>query len=54
MSVPTLLLTLWRWGERARQRRRLRALANDADFLGDIGISRVDALQEAGKPFWRP
>ena len=53
MTVPAMLCTLWRWSERTRQRRRLRALANDADFLGDIGISRADALREADKPFWR-
>ena len=39
--------------ERARQRRRLRALAEDPAFLKDIGISRADALREASRPFWR-
>ncbi|HCB13036.1 MAG TPA: DUF1127 domain-containing protein [Gammaproteobacteria bacterium] len=33
------------------QRRDLLAL--DDAMLKDIGISRVDALQEGNKPFWR-
>lgn len=52
-QAPTLLATVRRWRDLARQRRRLRVLASDPDLLGDIGISRVDALQEAGKPFWK-
>jgi len=35
----------------ARERRQLLALS-DRD-LQDIGISRIDALQEAEKPLWR-
>jgi uncharacterized protein YjiS (DUF1127 family) len=35
-----------------RQRRALLAL--DEAMLKDLGISRVDALQEGRKPFWRP
>ena len=35
----------------ARERRQLLALS-DRD-LHDIGISRIDALQEAEKPLWR-
>ena len=35
-----------------RQRRTLLSL--DAAMLKDLGISRVDALQEGRKPFWRP
>jgi uncharacterized protein YjiS (DUF1127 family) len=35
-----------------RQRRALLSL--DAAMLKDLGISRVDALQEGRKPFWRP
>jgi len=37
--------------QRAVQRRRLAAM--DDRMLQDIGISRVDALREAAKPFWR-
>ena len=45
-STPLLL-----WHERARQRRQLLEL--DDDMLRDIGITRADAVGEAGKPFWR-
>lgn len=41
-----------RWYTVYRQRRAL--LAVDDAFLKDIGLSRVDALAEGGKPFWRP
>ncbi|MCP3866526.1 MAG: DUF1127 domain-containing protein [Gammaproteobacteria bacterium] len=36
---------------RASQRRQLAAM--DDRMLKDIGISRVEALDEAAKPFWR-
>lgn len=39
------------WSERRRQRRALEALSDH--MLSDIGISRVDAEQEAHKPFWQ-
>ena len=39
------------WIERARQRNALAGL-NDQQ-LRDIGITRVDAVRECGKPFWR-
>ena len=39
------------WRETYRQRRALLGLSDT--MLKDIGISRVDALQEGGKPFWR-
>lgn len=42
---------LLEWNERARQRRQLARL--DDYLLRDIGLSRVDAEQEARKPFWR-
>lgn len=37
---------------RTQERRHLLTL--DDRMLRDIGISRVDALREAGKPFWKP
>lgn len=43
---------LWIWQGRVEQRHRLAAL--DARMLADVGITRADALEEAGKPFWRP
>jgi uncharacterized protein YjiS (DUF1127 family) len=39
------------WRRRARSRRELLAL--DDHMLEDIGITRVDALYEVAKPFWR-
>jgi uncharacterized protein YjiS (DUF1127 family) len=41
------------WAERRRQRIALRELADDKHFLGDLGLTREQALTEAGKPFWR-
>lgn len=43
--------TLTTWRQRAVERRQLLAL--DGRILKDIGISRVDAVNEASKPFWR-
>lgn len=43
--------TLHIWHERAAGRRQLLTL--DDRMLRDIGISRADAVNEAGKPFWR-
>lgn len=40
-----------RWIERARERRALAQLDDRA--LSDIGLSRSDAANEAGKMFWR-
>ena len=52
-ALTLRLSTVRRWHAIARQRRQLRALASDEGFLADIGISYVDALQEANKPFWK-
>ena len=42
------------WAARARQRKALGELADLNDHtLKDIGISRDDALREAGKWFWQ-
>ena len=38
---------------RQRQRSRRELATLDQDALKDIGVSRVDALLEANKPFWR-
>jgi uncharacterized protein YjiS (DUF1127 family) len=45
------LLQLQAWAERTRQRRQLAGL--DEHMLRDIGISREQAMAEAGKPFWQ-
>jgi uncharacterized protein YjiS (DUF1127 family) len=39
------------WLHRIESRRELAALSDHA--LRDIGITRVDAIREAEKPFWR-
>ena len=36
-----------------RYRTRIQLAKLDDRMLGDIGISRVDALQESSKPFWK-
>jgi uncharacterized protein YjiS (DUF1127 family) len=42
--------TISLWRSRQRERRALMEL--DDRFLRDIGITRFQAMQEAGKPFW--
>lgn len=42
--------TVKAWTVRARTRRHLRHL--DARLLADVGLTRVQALEEAHKPFW--
>ena len=39
-----------RWAELSRQRRELAQLSDE--MLKDIGLSRVDTLREANRPFW--
>lgn len=41
------------WHYRCRRRERAQLLAMGERERRDIGISRYDALREAGKPFWR-
>jgi len=43
------LLALWQ--RRSVDRQRLHDM--DERLLKDMGIDRIDALQEAAKPFWR-
>ena len=58
-SERTAPVVNWRslldiWAARARQRQALGELADLNDhILKDIGISRDDALREAGKWFWQ-
>ena len=42
-----------RWVQRRAQRTALRDLAANDHLLADIGLTRAQALREAGKPFWR-
>lgn len=51
VSLARVWAQIQDWREIYRQRRALLGLS-DA-MLKDIGISRVDALQEGNKPFWR-
>jgi uncharacterized protein YjiS (DUF1127 family) len=37
---------------RSGQRRALCELAQDTRLLSDIGLTREQALREAGRPFW--
>ncbi len=46
-----LLLAVDSWLERRRQRRSLLELSDH--MLKDIGVTRVEALREGAKPFWR-
>jgi uncharacterized protein YjiS (DUF1127 family) len=49
--VARMVATASAWHERARQRRALMQLSDH--MLRDIGITRAEAIGEAGKPFWR-
>jgi uncharacterized protein YjiS (DUF1127 family) len=42
---------LLEWQERSRQRSMLARL--DEHLLRDLGLTRADAEEECGKPFWR-
>jgi uncharacterized protein YjiS (DUF1127 family) len=48
-----LLSKLLRWTERSRRRAAFRDLAEDPHLLNDVGLTRREAMDEAGKPFWR-
>ena len=50
-AVARLFDLLLTWQARANDRRHLAEL--DSRILTDIGLSRVDAIKEASKPFWR-
>lgn len=43
----------WGWLDRPFQRIALREIAEDPHLLGDLGLTREQALREAAKPFWR-
>jgi len=48
--VAAAWVLLTSWIERARQRNALAGL--DDHQLRDIGVTRLDAVREAEKPFW--
>jgi uncharacterized protein YjiS (DUF1127 family) len=49
--LSSLVGTIVIWLNRRQGRRDLSEL--DDRLLADVGISREDAVWEAGKPFWR-
>ena len=49
--VAAAFVLFARWIERVRQRQALAEL--DDHMLRDIGVTRVEALRECAKPFWR-
>jgi uncharacterized protein YjiS (DUF1127 family) len=52
-ALSACLNTVAAWIIRSGQRRALRELAEEGRLLADIGLTREQALGEAGKPFWR-
>jgi uncharacterized protein YjiS (DUF1127 family) len=48
----SILGVLWLWWHRHRSRQLLAEM--DERMLKDIGVSRMDAREEARKWFWRP
>lgn len=55
-QVNSWLALLDRWlshSERSHQRSDLREIADDAHLLADLGLTRDEALKQAGMPFWR-
>ena len=51
--LSTCLSIVGTWIARSVQRRLLAELARESRLLSDIGLTRAQALQEAGKPFWQ-
>ena len=45
----------WAWKTRLRNRAELRALMARADdrMLADVGLTRAQVSDEAGRPFWQ-
>jgi uncharacterized protein YjiS (DUF1127 family) len=50
-NIAGLLSVIGEWAHRIESRRELAGLCDRA--LRDIGLTRVDAINEASKPFWR-
>jgi uncharacterized protein YjiS (DUF1127 family) len=50
--VSVCLDTVAVWIARTGHRRVLRELAEEGRLLSDVGLTREQALREAGKPFW--
>jgi uncharacterized protein YjiS (DUF1127 family) len=52
MALGNLVTTMLVWQDRARQRRALLGLDDQA--LHDFGVSRAEATSKGDKPFWLP
>jgi uncharacterized protein YjiS (DUF1127 family) len=52
-ALSACLNIIGSWIVRSDQRKALRELAGEGRLLSDIGLTRAQALSEAGKPFWR-
>jgi uncharacterized protein YjiS (DUF1127 family) len=52
-ALSVCLNTVATWIARIGQRWVLRELAEERPLLSDVGLTREQALHEAGKPFWR-
>lgn len=50
-ALPALVMTLETWYQRGKQRRHLGELTPEQ--LDDIGISRQQVRDEAGRHFWQ-
>lgn len=50
-NIARFLSVIGEWAHRIESRRELAGLCDRA--LRDIGLTRVDAINEASKPFWR-
>ena len=50
IAMPWRVIRLW--AARRGQRKALGELAEEQHLLDDIGLTRVQALREAAKPFW--
>ena len=50
-NIAGLLSLIGEWARRIESRRELAGLCDHE--LRDIGVTRVDAIREAEKPFWR-
>jgi len=53
LSLAVLADAVSLWMAQQQQRHALADLAEDKHLLADVGLTREQALGEAGKPFWR-
>ena len=51
MRIANVVTSMHRWHQRSEQRHRLARLSTR--LLDDMGITKVQRLEEISKPFWR-